>query len=247
MIETDTGIRLPLAGTSESELVAFTDILGSGQQHLIRVGYNGVTCFPNLGHGRFGQPIPIPGFARNEASFHPDRIYMADIDGSGTTDIIYAEADKLIIYPNQSGNSFATPFEIALPEGVRYDQTCRLTVADLQGLGMSSILLSIPHQKPRHFRFDPMPVKAYLLNEVNNNMGTSYQLKYRSSAQCWLDEKLEWQTQGRPAMCKLPFPIHVVSETLTLDEITGNSLSQAATYYHGYYDGKKRELRVLDV
>ena len=43
---------------------------------------------------------------------HPDqfdqkRIRLADIDGSGTTDIIYLHRDGVRLYFNQSGNSWS--------------------------------------------------------------------------------------------------------------------------------------------
>ncbi|MDE9463338.1 SpvB/TcaC N-terminal domain-containing protein, partial [Xenorhabdus bovienii] len=45
------GITLPIPGVDERKLVAFADMLGSGQQHLVEIAADGVTCWPNLGHG----------------------------------------------------------------------------------------------------------------------------------------------------------------------------------------------------
>ncbi|SQA99603.1 FG-GAP repeat [Cedecea neteri] len=103
------GIRLPLAGNNERALVAFADILGSGQQHLVEITSSSVRCWPNLGHGKFGSPITLPGFSVPDAEFNPEQIWLADTDGSGALDIIYAHRTSLSLYINESGNRFTYP------------------------------------------------------------------------------------------------------------------------------------------
>lgn len=239
----DPAIALPIPGASPSELVAFSDPLGSGQQHLMRVRHNSVTCWPNLGHGTFGKPVTLSGFNQPIDSFNPRQIWLADIDGSGTVDLIYATSDHLLIYRNQSGNGFATPLQLPLPHGVRYDDTCQLTLADVQGLGVTSLLLSVPHMTHRHWRYDFTTCKPYLLCTVNNNMGAESRLSYRSSAQFWLDEKAVAASNKQKIACGLPFPMHLLARTTQFDEITHNSLVQQASYFHGFYDGIEREFR----
>ncbi|MGT3355634.1 SpvB/TcaC N-terminal domain-containing protein [Yersinia enterocolitica] len=239
----DPAIALPIPGASNAELVAFSDPLGSGQQHLLRVRHNSVTCWPNLGHGTFGKPVTLSGFSQPATSFNPQQVWLADIDGSGTADLIYANSDHLLIYRNQSGNAFAEPLKLPLPHGVRYDNTCQLTLADVQGLGVTSLLLSVPHMASRHWRYDFVSAKPYLLCTVNNNMGAESRLLYRSSAQFWLDEKSAAAAKGRKIACGLPFPMHILAQSTQFDEITQNSLSQQAYYYHGFYDGVEREFR----
>lgn len=237
-------ILLPIPGADPKTLVAFSDPLGSGQQHLVQVSAHEVTCWPNLGHGHFGQAISLPGFSIPEQDFNPDQVYLADVDGSGAVDLIYAYTDRLDIYRNQSGNQFSTPLSIALPPGVHYDQTCQLQVADVQGLGIASLLLIIPHMETRHYVLHLTKEKPWLLTETRNNMGASQILKYRSSAQFWLDEKAKAQETGaaQPS-CYLPFTLHTLWRIETNDEITGNYLTSEITYRHGVWDGKEREFR----
>ena len=45
----------------------------------------------------------------NPDQFDHKRIRLADIDGSGTTDIIYLHRDGVRLYFNQSGNSWSEP------------------------------------------------------------------------------------------------------------------------------------------
>jgi hypothetical protein len=234
-------ITLPIPGADPQALVVFTDIMGSGQQHLVRIRADGVRVWPNLGHGRFGSPLDIPGFTQPLATFHPNRVFLADIDGSGAPDLIYVQTHCLQIYRNQSGNRFAPPFEVPLPAGAHYDATCQLQIADIQGLGVASILLCVPHPTPRHWICHLTAHKPWLLNSINNNMGAHHTLHYRSSAQFWLDEK---QAQPDVALpCYLPFALHTLSRQQIEDEITGNRLVHEFRYRHGVWDGRYREFR----
>lgn len=238
------GIVLPVPEADARTLVAFSDPLGSGQQHLVQIRADGITCWPNLGKGRFGQPLTLPGFSQPTENFNPDRVLLADTDGSGATDVIYLHGDRLEIYRNLSGNGFAAPINLPLPDGVRYDHTCTLQVADVQGLGVASLLLTVPHISPTHYVLHLATEKPWLINGMNNNMGAVQTFCYRSSAQFWLDEKASVQARGETAPSSyLPFPLHCLWRTETTDEITGNRLVSRVSYRHGAWDGREREFR----
>lgn len=237
-------ITLPVPGVDARLFVGFSDMDGSGLQHLVSVTADGVRYWPNTGHGRFGSPVTLPGFSRPVTTFNPDQLYLADIDGSGTTDLIYALTDRLEVYLNQSGNHLATPFTVALPKGVRYDRTCSLQLADIQGLGMASLVLTVPHPVPQHWVCHLSDNKPWLLNAMNNNMGARHALTYRSSAQYWLDEKADAAAAEKPVPASyLPLALHTLSRTEVTDEITGNRLVSAVCYRHGAWDGREREFR----
>jgi hypothetical protein len=63
---------------------------------------------PNLGHGRFGKEIIIgnsPLFDSDD-QFAIKRVHLLDIDGSGTTDIVYLRpSGGAVAYNNLCGNS----------------------------------------------------------------------------------------------------------------------------------------------
>lgn len=239
VVREDDKDALPVAGGDENVLVAFSDVLGSGQPHLVTVAHNGIWCWPNLGRGRFGQRLRLATLTLEAVDFHPQRVFLADIDGSGASDLIYAQGDALLVYFNQSGNGFSAPLRVPLPAGVRFDPLCQLSLVDVQGRGISSLLLSVPYPEMRHWRYDFCQNKPYLLNGINNNRGRDQTLSYRSAAQFWLDDK----AAGRESSCYLPFPVHVVAQVATEDEISGNRLTQVYRYQHGVYDGREREFR----
>jgi hypothetical protein len=234
---------LAVFNAGPGELVAFSDLLGSGQQHLVRIRHNEVRCWPNLGRGRFGKSIVLdfPGLAYE--SFDASRIRLADLDGSGAVDLIYLQADHALIFMNRCGQGFGPAVALPWPEGLRYDNLCQVSIADVQGLGCSSLVLSVPHMTPRHWRYDFVNAKPYLLTGIHNNMGADQLINYRSSAQEWLDEKQERMTAGKPLTCRLPLALHLVNTQSQLDEISGNRLTQGFSYRQGYYDGIEREFR----
>ncbi|WP_095144914.1 SpvB/TcaC N-terminal domain-containing protein [Pseudomonas sp. Irchel s3b6] len=237
---------LPLLSNTPTELVAFADVLGSGQQHLVRIRHNEVKCWPNLGHGRFGKGFVLCALPFTYAEFNASQVLLADLDGSGAADLIYLEPDHFRVFMNHAGNGYKpAPVEIQpWPDGVRYDSLCQVSTADLQGLGCSSLIVTVPHMEPRHWRYDFVKAKPYLVNGTCNNMGASSGVSYRSSAQEWLDEKQEQHLAGvENPVSHLPFAMHLVSQQTQLDEITGNRLAQGFTYRGGYYDRFEREFR----
>lgn len=58
---------------------------------IVRIRNAEVCYWPNLGYGKFGAKVTMdnaPIFNYPD-SFNPDYLRLADIDGSGTSDIIY--------------------------------------------------------------------------------------------------------------------------------------------------------------
>lgn len=238
--------RLPLFSDSPHELVMLGNLLGSDMSELCRIRHDEIKCWPNLGHGLFGEGRVISALPFKYHEFDSARVRIADLDGSGAPALIYLNSDAFEIYLNRGGHGLEqTPITVPWPPGVRYDRLCQVSLADLQGLGCASLILSVPHMKARHWRYDFVSAKPYLLTASNNNMGCSSEVVYRSSAQEWLDEKLQWITQhpDEAPQCHLPFPIQVVSHQRQRDEITDNCITQLCSYRQGTYDGIEREFR----
>lgn len=104
---------LPSLEESEHQLVAFADPAGSGQQHLVRITGDSVTLWPSLGHGKFDNALRIEGFAVDD--FNAARVFLADTDGSGTTDILYMSPDGIQVFVSQCGNQYAKGVFIPAP------------------------------------------------------------------------------------------------------------------------------------
>jgi hypothetical protein len=236
--------RLPLFSNSPSELVMLGNLLGSDMPELCRIRHDEIKCWPNLGHGTFGAGRVISALPFAYETFDASRVRIADLDGSGAPALIYLRSVGFDIYRNRGGNGLEqTPIHVPWPEGVRYDRLSLVSFADLQGLGCASLILTVPHITPQHWRYDFVTAKPYLLTASNNNMGCSASVVYRSSAQEWLDEKQRMLTLKNQPVCHLPFAVAVVKQQRQLDEITGNCLTQAFVYRQGVYDAREREFR----
>jgi hypothetical protein len=234
---------LPLPGNSRSELVAFSDVLGSGQQHLVRIRHNEVKCWPNLGRGRFGKGRVIATLDFSYEEFEASRVLLADLDGSGSADLVYLLPKCARIFMNRSGNGLGPAIDLPWPEGFRHDRFCQVHVTDLQGLGCSSLVFSPSGKTSRHWRYDFVSTKPYLLQTTNNNMGAAASLRYRSSAQEWLDEKKQLIKNHKLVAPHLPFPLFLVKQQTQEDEVTGNRLTRHFKYRRGFYDSAEREFR----
>lgn len=238
--------RLPLFSNSPNELVMLSNLLGSDMPELCRIRHDKIECWPNLGHGKFAQGRVISDLPFQYEAFDAKRVRIADIDGSGASALIYLRSNGFDIYRNLGGNGLEqTPISVAWPEDIRYDHLCEVTLADLQGTGCASLMLTVTHPEPQHWRYDFESAKPFLLIASNNNMGCSAHVTYRSSAQEWLDEKFQRLTlhPTQVPACYLPFAVQVVSQQNQLDEITGNLLTQQFNYRDGEYDSDEREFR----
>lgn len=238
----DTG--LPVMGLNQQELVAFADMLGSGQPQLVSVRHDRLRCWPSLGDGRFAKPLTLSSTLPFTATqFDPRQVYLADLDGSGCADLLYAGPSGIQLFFNQAGNSLAPAAMLPYPTGMSYDQLSQLQVADLAGQGTATLILtqvaSAANLQRRHWRFDLSSAKPYLLNHVSNNCGASTTLTHRSSVQEWLDEKLA----APSAIAGVPYPVLLLSQIEQYDSVTGNSLVQRFRYRRGYWDAVEREFR----
>ncbi|CAI8999568.1 Insecticide toxin TcdB-like protein [Pseudomonas sp. IT-P2] len=233
----------PKPGNSPGELVAFSDVLGSGQQHLIRIRHNEVKCWPNLGHGHFGKGRVIATLDFSHETFDASNILLADLDGSGAVDLVYLQSTCARIFMNRCGNGLSDAIDLPWPDGLHYDRFCQVSASDLQGTGCSSLVFCQPGELRRYWRYDFVDIKPYLLTATNNNMGASGSIHYRSSAQEWLDEKRQLLKNQKDPVSRLPFPVFLVKKQVQCDEITGNNLTQSFKYRRGFYDSAERKFR----
>ncbi|WP_159076037.1 SpvB/TcaC N-terminal domain-containing protein [Microvirgula aerodenitrificans] len=228
---------LPVPGRDARELVAFADVLAAGSPQLLRVTFNQLTGWPDLGRGAFGAPLTFALDPLDEpAAFNPARLFLADVSGAGGVDLLYAKADGLRLYRNQAGNGFDSPLTLPWPDGFLYDDSAELHFGDLAGHGAVSLLLSQRHGEPKHWRYDFLSGPAGLLSQIDNQCGRTIQLSYRSSAQFRLDEK-----RGDPAsVSHLPLTLALCSQVIDRDAVQGHADTRRYAYQGGVYDPTER-------
>ena len=238
----EAGPNIVFADSTQSIFLA--DMSGDGLSDIVRIR-NGEVCYwPNLGFGKFGTKVGMddsPWFDHPDA-FNPSYLRLADIDGSGTTDIVYLGKNKFICWSNLSGNSFSkVPFEIeAFPE---IHNNAKVTVADLLGNGVACIVWSSPLGKDANSPLRYIDLmnsrKPHIMLGYKNNLGKKVSLEYKPSTCFYIEDKLA----GKPWVTKLHFPVHCVSKTTVKDSWRKSTFSSSYSYHHGYYDHNEREFR----
>lgn len=241
-IDEEIGPQIVFADTKQTIFLA--DMSGDGLTDIVRIR-NGEVCYwPNLGYGKFGTKIGMdnaPIFDYPDA-FNPAYLRLADIDGSGTTDIIYLGKNKFSCWMNLSGNAFSTiPFEIdTFPE---IHNQAKISVTDLLGNGVACIVWSSRLAKDATALLKYIDLmsskKPHIMVFYKNNLGKEVSLEYAPSTKFYIDDKLA----GTPWVTKLHFPVHCISQTETRDRVSGYRFVSSYKYHHGYYDHAEREFR----
>ncbi len=223
--------------------IYLADMSGDGLTDIVRIR-NGEVCYwANLGYGRFGAKVTMDNSPWFDAPdiFNQRRIVLADIDGSGTTDILYLSGEGVQVYFNQSGNSWAA--KRVLRSFPAIDNVVSVTTIDLLGNGTACLVWSspLPGSVARVMRYIDLMggQKPHLLIKTANNLGAETVVQYATSTKFYLQDKLA----GKPWITKLPFPVHVVERVETYDRISGNRFVSRYAYHHGYFDGVEREFR----
>src|SRR5262249_15546352 len=141
-LDEEKGPRVVFADGMQSIYLA--DLSGDGLADVVRVR-NGEVCYlPNLGYCRFGTKVTMdnaPWFDHSDP-FDQKRIRLADIDGSGTTAIIYLHRDGVRLYFNQSGNGWSQPQTLKVFP--RIDDLASIVPTDLLGNGTACLVWSSP-------------------------------------------------------------------------------------------------------
>jgi RHS repeat-associated protein len=239
--EEERGPRLVVADGTQSIYLA--DMCGDGLTDLVRIR-NGEVCYwPNLGYGRFGARVTMDNapWLDNLDQFSQQRIRLADIDGSGSNDIIYLGRDGVRLYFNQSGNRWSGPRRLSQFPPV--DNFSSVMTVDFLGNGTACLVWSspLPDEARRSLRYIDLMggQKPHLLIKSTNNLGAETVVEYVSSTKFYLADKLA----GSPWITKLPFPVHVVERVETFDRVSRNRMVARYAYHHGYFDGFEREFR----
>jgi len=233
----------PILMLREAHQTVYTaDMNGDGLSDIVRIRNGDVCYWPNMGHGRFGVKVVMqdaPQFD-HEDRFDPRRIRIADIDGSGTADLMYLGEGHVRYWLNESGNGWGQPRTLdALPE---VDSLTEVRTVDLLANGTQCLVWSSPLARDagRTFRYiNLMGHKPYLLQTISNNMGSKRTITYKPSTYDYIQDEL----QGTPWRTKLPYPVQVVARIEVEDEVQRTRLVSEYRYRHGYYDGVEREFR----
>lgn len=238
--ETD-GPRVVFADSESAVYLA--DMTGDGLNDIVRIRNGQVAYWGSLGYGRFTKQVVMdqsPWFDDAE-QFDQRRLRLADVDGSGTIDLIYLDSDGARLWFNRSGNAWSGPRALAFPAAT--SNVGQIQAADLLGNGTACLVWSsdLPGDAERPLRYlDLMGGrKPHLLLEMRNNLGAVTSVDYAPSTKFYLRDK----AAGTPWVTKLPFPVHCVEKVTVTDLHRKTVFANSYSYHHGYFDGPEREFR----
>lgn len=219
----------------------FADMSGDGLPDQVRINNGRVAYFPNLGNGHFGPAVTMANAPTIdfEEEFDPARIRLYDLDGSGTTDIIYLGRGEIRYWYNASGNQFVEGGRLAnLPF---IDNLSSVRILDFLGDGTPCLVWSnsIPGHaySSIHFLRLTNGIKPRLLTTLDNSMGKACIFEYRSSGLFYLQDK----DSREPWISKLPTHKTVVSRKVIRDQIANTIFTTLYKYKNGQYDGAERK------
>ena len=218
------------------------DLTGDGLTDLVRVRNGSVDYWPNVGHGEFGPRVTMadaPVFDHPD-QFQPTRLRWADLDGSGTADLIYLGHDVITQWTNQAGNSWSDGSVLHAMPPVRHLDDVQVT--DLLGKGSPCLVwtTSDPHGDGVTVRYLDLCAsggRPRLLQSYTNNLGATTSITYRTATSYRLADR----ATGDPWATQLSAPLMVVARTAVVDAVSGSSHTSTYRYRDAYLDPDERE------
>jgi hypothetical protein len=222
--------------------IRFADMTGDGMQDIVLISSGRVQYWPNMGYGRFGQKINMKNAPVFPEQFNPSQVLLGDLDGDGQADIAFVENNTVTLYVNQSGNSFSAPVKIGNTPRVTNPKALR--IIDINGTGQAGLLWSFGPDAgtpgKMYFLDFTKGNKPYVIQQMNNNMGSLSRVVYGSSVYHYLKDEQQPATRWKT---DLPFPVQVVNRVEVYDFLSGGKLVTEYNYHNGYWDGMEREFR----
>ncbi len=220
------------------------DITGDGLTDIVRIRNGSICYWPNMGYGKFGRKVTMesaPVFDHPDA-FNPEYIRLADIDGSGTSDVIYLGRNSIRIWMNNSGNRWSEqPQTVNAFAGI--NNYTDVSVVDFLGSGTASLVYRSSLDKDASTAVKYIDImgskKPGLLSGYLNNAGLEVSITYKSSTHFYLEDK----RQGDDWVTTLPFPVHCIESVKKQDKVRETVFTSSYSYRHGYFDRPEKEFR----
>jgi RHS repeat-associated protein len=239
----ESGAAPVIVFSDPKKRIFLADMSGDGLTDIVYISHSSIYYFPNMGYGRFGEKVVMsnPPLLDSQEAFDARFVHLADVDGTGTTDLVYISKHKIRYYKNLSGNAWE---EELLNDTLSMNATQQtfIQTTDLLGNGTQCLVFtsSLP-QKSKQMRYWELTsgIKPFLLNQIVNNMGGVTRLHYASSTKFYMQDKLG----GTPWITRLPFAVHVLEKTEIIDLVGNTYFTTRYAYHHGFYDHSEREFR----
>ena len=234
----------PVVAYSDSaQSIMLTDMNGDGLTDIVRIRNGETVYWPNMGYGKFGAKVIMDNapLLDTQDGWNPDYIRLADINGTGTPDLVYLGQNYFQVWFNQNGNGWSNVKDIPCFPDV--NNFAHITTIDLLANGVSCIVCSspLPADSGNQLRYIDLMhgKKPFVMTSYENNLGKKVTLQYRSSSHFYLKDKKD----GKPWITKLPFPVQCVEKMIVEDTWRKTRFATTYSYHHGYFDYREKEFR----
>ncbi len=233
--------------------VKVADMSGDGLQDIVFINADRVDYWPYRGNGRWGRRISMQGRIEfpdaamlGGMGFDPRRLLLGDVDGDGLADLVYVESGRITIWLNQAGNGWSDPITVGGTPPITDLDAVRLV--DFLGTGTAGVLWTFDEHTFSDSTYKFLDLcggrKPYLPEEQVSNSGARARVMYASSTRFYLDDERDPATRWNS---RLPFPVQVVAQIETIDELSASRLVTTYRYHQGFWDGTEREFRGFGV
>jgi len=228
-------------GTDQQSRWFDADMTGDGLTDLVHVGPALVEYWPSLGWGRYGGRIMMSGTPRfdDPAHFDARRLRFADLDGTGTADVIYLNDRDITVWRNRQGTAWVAPE--ALAHAPRADSLDDVALRDLLGTGTPCLVWTSSAPGRPRIRFLELAAqgRAHLLTSVVNNLGKRTLVRYETSAQ----QAARARREGAPWASPPAGAAVVVGRIEEHDDVAETAHATRYEYRDPWTDPDEREAR----
>ncbi len=214
--------------------VFVADFAGDGMRTIGEIRSGLVRYWPHLGDVRFGPVVEMEHPPRFPAPYRERNLFLVDLDGDGTVDLLYVDGDRLLLWLNRAGRAWSAPIEIPFAPA---PDAATLELVDLLGTGTPGLVWRRPGSVSVRM-LDLGIRKPHLLTSVANGRSATTEISYATTAALRVapDGGDAWGTY-------LPFPVHVVTRLVDRDAVTGAAAETRFSYDRGCYDPAERVFR----
>ena len=221
----------------DDEATYLADMAGDGMTAIVAIHSGRICYWPSHGLGRWGERVEMEAAPALPPGFRRERLFLTDLDGDGTADLVYVDGDRILYWLNRSGRGWSERLELPFvpPPNVQ-----ALHMVDLLGNGTHGLCWANPGRSGPPARFLDLGsgAKPYLLTAVDNGFGARTSIRYTTTSQ-WRSRAADgdaWKTF-------LPFPLQVIESLVDEDAITGQRTETQFAYERGYHDPVGRVFR----
>lgn len=226
--------------------VHLADMNGDHLQDMTYITEHGVVYFAARGLGDFDTRVQVMQNSPDLTGRAADAL-LVDVNGDGLADLVLVDYNAVTIWLNEDSTHFSAPISLTgsvVPMYVAGQTSLR--VADMNGSGAAGLLYSTYPLAPgqsgddilRYLDFNQGTL-PHLLTTIDNGLGRTITLTYRSSTDYYVDDL----DAGQPWSLRSPVPVAVVSRSTVHDANSGQDYVTDYTYRNAYYDNEDKAFR----